>query len=265
MIYALVTSDGADVKIGYTGRSDPMVRVDEISSYHPRPLRLLVLIPGDRMMERSLHKRFAAFKRPKRREWFQFSAEIDRWISVECRSIGTTAFSFYTWLMERVEDDDVIGDVARDARDARDFPKDVDALAQLLGYLRSKRACSEALAAATEAWPQWLAFLESFRREKELAVPSLQRSCLMADELRLVHGVSRSMARDEAVVDWLRVIAGRMLEIEDGVVEGANFRDLLILLDRYLYTGDFDREISEARRAELIAVFVKLQAADEAR
>jgi uncharacterized protein YozE (UPF0346 family) len=64
--------------------------------------------------------------------------------------------SFHAWLMLQRERDDSIGDLARDARQDRHFPKrrglDYDSLYL---YLFEAGACPRALAAFDRAWAEY--------------------------------------------------------------------------------------------------------------
>jgi hypothetical protein len=71
-------SDGTDlVKIGYSRNVDK--RVQTLATGSPRPLRVLLTIPGTRSDEGAFHEMFKA--EHMRGEWFRMSGRIERFIA----------------------------------------------------------------------------------------------------------------------------------------------------------------------------------------
>lgn len=66
--------DGA-IKIGTTARN-PYVRLAALRTGNPRPLHLLVAIPGGETAERALHERFASARVRENGEWFNATPEL---------------------------------------------------------------------------------------------------------------------------------------------------------------------------------------------
>ena len=63
--------------------------------------------------------------------------------------------SFYSWLLQFKNDDTAIGDLARDARDDREFPRRSISYRHLKKYLESKHACEAAMNVFMEAFTQY--------------------------------------------------------------------------------------------------------------
>ena len=84
-----VQSNGEDgpVKIGYTA-NDAMKRVAELASGSPYETALLLDLPGDRALEKALHKRFAADRI--RGEWFRLS-DCLRWFIITMQQAQAAA------------------------------------------------------------------------------------------------------------------------------------------------------------------------------
>lgn len=70
---------GDAVKIGTSIK--PMERMQNLDGGNHEKLVLLAIMPGGRKEERALHKRFAEYKLPDKREWFRFNREIDKFIA----------------------------------------------------------------------------------------------------------------------------------------------------------------------------------------
>lgn len=153
MIYVLASSDQTCVKIGFSGKLDPVERCEEIEQAHPERLVLLLLLRGDKRVERQLHERFVTSRMPARREWFQLGREIEDWLRAEA---GVVAQPFYEWLLRRRNDEDLIGSFARDATEAKNFPRGAKSFFAVDGYLRDSGVSSEAHAAFKEAWRDFL-------------------------------------------------------------------------------------------------------------
>lgn len=72
-IYFVQVSSGGSLKIGWA--KDPSKRIKILQTSHPKPLRMLGVVPGTRSDERALHKRFAHAR--KSGEWFDRSAILN--------------------------------------------------------------------------------------------------------------------------------------------------------------------------------------------
>lgn len=66
--------------------------------------------------------------------------------------------TFKAWIKRR-RVDDRIGDLAEDIARDKTFPAQVDTLDALLGHMRRKNACLEAIETAKEAWEEYEATL----------------------------------------------------------------------------------------------------------
>lgn len=97
--FVYFASDGEVVKIGYSGA--PKQRLVKLQSDHPKPLEILLLIPGTHKLERDTHARFSADRREG--EWFTFSPKIQSFIQREKdRQAKRTEFdSFADWYKQR--------------------------------------------------------------------------------------------------------------------------------------------------------------------
>lgn len=62
--------------------------------------------------------------------------------------------TFTQWLKRHIKDDTPVGDFARDAQRAKDFPQN-GTMGTYSAYLTNRGACREARAAFREAWPQY--------------------------------------------------------------------------------------------------------------
>ncbi len=58
-VYLIQRGAGGAVKIGYSAH--PMRRIAQLQTGTPEKLRVLATLPGDMDLERTLHKRFAAY------------------------------------------------------------------------------------------------------------------------------------------------------------------------------------------------------------
>jgi transcriptional regulator with XRE-family HTH domain len=72
--------------------------------------------------------------------------------------------TFAHWLRKQTKRNDPIGDLARDAAQDRTFPVDTSSGPKLRSYMRSCRACDEAIEALEEALAEW-------RGSKKLRTP----------------------------------------------------------------------------------------------
>ncbi len=63
--------------------------------------------------------------------------------------------SFYSWLLEFKNDDTPIGDLARDARSDREFPRRSISYGHLKKYLERQHACDDAMNVFMEAFTQY--------------------------------------------------------------------------------------------------------------
>jgi len=75
--YVYYARDGNHVKIGYS--SDPWTRVLDMRTARPT-VELIAIEPGDRKVEAERHRQFAEWRIADNREWFEWSAEIERHI-----------------------------------------------------------------------------------------------------------------------------------------------------------------------------------------
>ena len=73
MIYFLQAGDGGDIKIGFTDKDDVAIRMRTLQTANGKRLRCLGTMPGNKELEDTLHRRFAAFAviDGVDNEWFQ--------------------------------------------------------------------------------------------------------------------------------------------------------------------------------------------------
>lgn len=103
------------VKIGHSRK--PNNRIADFQITAPNPLRFLLLLEDNR--EKELHRRFA--KDRIHNELFVYSARIESFIQ---EHLGNPPFSdFYIWFMSYTKCDDPTGDLARDAKGDKKFPR----------------------------------------------------------------------------------------------------------------------------------------------
>jgi T5orf172 domain. len=76
MIYFI--TDGEYIKIGYT-RTYPIIRLKELQTGNPKPLKLLATMEGGLSLEKELHNTFRPYKA--QGEWFRSSGEILEYIT----------------------------------------------------------------------------------------------------------------------------------------------------------------------------------------
>jgi len=152
MIYVVSTSDRACVKIGYS-KKRPIERCGDLEAAHPEQLVLLLVLRGDKSVERYFHNRFEALRIPSRREWFQKGREIEEWLRSE---EGIITRSFYDWLTMRSGDENQIGDFARGALQADDFPRASKSYFVVEDYLRARGSSLETRVLFDRAWREFL-------------------------------------------------------------------------------------------------------------
>jgi len=63
--------------------------------------------------------------------------------------------SFTTWLLQQVDRNDPIGDLAGDVARDSDWPAGGRSLSRFLVYLRNRGACDGAIQALRAAWREW--------------------------------------------------------------------------------------------------------------
>jgi len=64
--------------------------------------------------------------------------------------------NFFSWLMEQVERDDPVGDLANDTLRDKDLPNiENESLKQWLIHLKRKNACPMAIVALKDAWKEY--------------------------------------------------------------------------------------------------------------
>jgi hypothetical protein len=89
MIYFAEAIGVGNIKIGHTDKDDALERLAELQTGSPVPLRLLGTMPGDMLVEKDLHRRFASSR--VHGEWFTPSADLLALVpSRETRINGTT-------------------------------------------------------------------------------------------------------------------------------------------------------------------------------
>lgn len=69
MIYFLLDEPSNAVKVGYSGNKKSLIdRISKLQIGNPHDLKLLFAIPGDRALEKSIHRVLAKYRI--RGEWF---------------------------------------------------------------------------------------------------------------------------------------------------------------------------------------------------
>ncbi|MGQ9683846.1 MAG: YozE family protein [Anaerolineae bacterium] len=63
--------------------------------------------------------------------------------------------SFTQWLLQQVDRDDPVGDLAGDAARDPEWPAGGRGLSRFLVYLRNRGACEGAITALQLAWSEW--------------------------------------------------------------------------------------------------------------
>lgn len=157
---------GDHVKIGKSG--DVASRFKSFSTGSPHPLTILLALNGNR--ERELHQKF--HDDHIRGEWFKLSPQIYKFVA-DCLRLRTIAQDlasiervinnrkgscslFFRWLLQQTTRDDVIGDLARDAKSDVEFPRQAIDYKTLAGYLRwHPHACRKSRAALALAFHEW--------------------------------------------------------------------------------------------------------------
>lgn len=76
-IYFILAPSAQRIKIGYSG--NPNKRINQLLTSSPHELEVLLVIPGTRDEERSLHERFAHLRQ--HREWFTDCEELREYIN----------------------------------------------------------------------------------------------------------------------------------------------------------------------------------------
>lgn len=76
MVYFIGMGGTDFVKIGFTGDIDS--RLSKMRSDNPCDLRVLACYEGDRLLERSYHRKFVRSR--VRGDWFRFSEEIKKFL-----------------------------------------------------------------------------------------------------------------------------------------------------------------------------------------
>jgi len=162
MIYALLSPERSIVKIGCSERKDPVKRCEEIEQAGPDRLVLLLLMRGDWFVEKELHRNFTAARVPARQEWFHVTHEIEDWLRAE---VGIVTQPFYEWLLTRRDGADPIGNFARAATEAKDFPKSALSFFSVEDHLRARDASLETHTSFEEAWREFLR--DEAKRDRE--------------------------------------------------------------------------------------------------
>lgn len=86
VVYFLYSPATDMVKIGVT--TQLRARISDLNTAHGVELQLLLLLPGDRLVERRMHRRFADLRAG--REWFKAEESLLQFIADE-RGIGDAA------------------------------------------------------------------------------------------------------------------------------------------------------------------------------
>ena len=102
MIYFLQIV-GGPIKIGFTKRS-PEIRLEEevnrfngilevldIKGIHVK-MRVLGYMPGDRMVEQTLHRRFAKYSYNNKEDWFHSVKELYQYIRTMCVEFSSMCY-----------------------------------------------------------------------------------------------------------------------------------------------------------------------------
>ncbi len=76
---------------------------------------------------------------------------------------------FYDWIITQVDRDDPIGDLARDAKRDKNFPKQATTAHELTAYLTINGACHDAVEALRKAW-------KSFKAHERYRLKSLPKT-----------------------------------------------------------------------------------------
>ena len=182
MIYVVASPDRKCVKIGFSNKR-PVERCEDLEASHPSILVPMLILRGDKSVERHFHNRFEALRI--RREWFRKEREIDEWMRSED---GIVTCPFYEWLLLRRNDAPPIGTFACYVLEDANFPKEAKNYLVLEDHLRVCCTSSETRELFDKAWR---AFLRCEARKEVVA-----RSVTIND----VHpGVPRPERRPPAV------------------------------------------------------------------
>ena len=152
MIYVLGSPDRKFVKIGFS-KKRPVERCEQIEDAHPSPLVLMLVLRGDKSVERHFHQRFNALRA--RREWFQKAREIEEWLRTDH---GVITRPFYEWLLLRRGDASPIGTFARDALEDVSFPKEAMTYLSVEDHLRDRGISWETRELFDLAWRDFLRY-----------------------------------------------------------------------------------------------------------
>lgn len=147
-VYFIADPKNQLVKIGLA--KDPKARLRNLQTANGNPLRMLCVIPGDATTEKEMHRRFAHTRA--HGEWFHASGELAVFVT-DHTPWPTIGFS--EWLERHERRDTPIGDLARDVKRDRDWPKNEDNLDRLIEHLQRKNACEEAIGVLYRAWSDW--------------------------------------------------------------------------------------------------------------
>ena len=212
MIYVALSPDRTCVKIGFS-KKNPVERCEQLEAAHPARLVLLLVLRGDKSVERYFHNRFDTLRVPIRREWFQMGREIEDWLRVE-EGIITRPFS--EWLLHRTHYDNPIGTFARGAFEG-DFPRAAKSYFVVEEHLRSSGASSETHAIFEEAWRE---FLRDEVR-KELATHSIDNDKIRPERSDPVRPERSDLVRPERSDHVLPEHLERVVDIFDGLMPKA--------------------------------------------
>ena len=159
MIYALLSPDRSSVKIGFS-KKQPVERCEHLEAAHPARLVLLLVMRGDKSVERHLHNRFKALR--VRGEWFQKGRDLEDWL---CAEDGVISQPFADWLGNRRHYANPIGTFARDALDDALFPMTTKSYFAVDAHLRNRSASLETHTVFDGAWREFLR--DEVRKELE--------------------------------------------------------------------------------------------------
>lgn len=79
MVYFIKAPESNAVKIGFT-KARGLRRINSINGHHPFNCEILLLLEGDLLEEKNIHKKFLPYLIEGKREWFTLSEEILKFI-----------------------------------------------------------------------------------------------------------------------------------------------------------------------------------------
>lgn len=103
MIYFLKDSANAAIKVGYSSKAEPSLRIASLQTGNPRKLVLIGYIEGDQEMEIKLHERFSEYRTDGGREWYEADPDLVEEINGLLGDGGNfelKAFSDLIWILK---------------------------------------------------------------------------------------------------------------------------------------------------------------------